>query len=101
MNPANLQIEGLCMAQAALHRLLIAKGVVTAEEVEAAMHFAEATLTGEDRSREGLNPSSRDAAVFALRLLRSAARQPLNEPLSFPELTAGVGRAKRPYNDQM
>lgn len=101
MNAANLQIEGLCMAQAALNRLLIAKGVVTAEEVEAALHFAEAALTGGDRSQERLSPANRDAVVFPLRLLRIAARQAMNEPLDFADLAEQVGRTKPAYNDQM
>jgi hypothetical protein len=101
MNPANLQVEGLCMALASLHRLLMAKGLLTGEEVESMLHFAETTLTGEERSVESLRPASRDAAVFPLRLLRAAARMPMNEPLSFPALTEKVGRGKKLYNDQM
>lgn len=101
MNVANLQIEGLLMAQAALHRLLVAKGLATAEEIEAALHVAEAGLGGEERSVEQLTPASRDAVAFPLRLLRQAALRPMSDPLSFSELATQVGREKPRYNDQM
>jgi hypothetical protein len=100
MDVANLQIEGLCLAHAALHRLLIAKGLVTTEEIGAALQFAEAELTGEDRCEE-LSPALRDAVVFPLRVMRVAAAKPLNDPLSFADLAKTVGRTKQPYNDQL
>ncbi|QCI68522.1 hypothetical protein [Phreatobacter stygius] len=101
MNTANLQLEGLCMAVAALTRLLVQKGVVTADEVDLALHRAEANLTSEDRQAEDMSPANRNAVVFPLRLLRLANRR-LNQPEpSFAELAVLVGETKRPYNDQM
>jgi hypothetical protein len=100
MDVANLQIEGLCLAHAALHRLLISKGIVTPDEIGTVLEIAEAGLTGEDRSEE-LSPAHRDAVVFPLRLLRVATVKPLSEALSFADLTRTVGRTKQPYNDQL
>jgi hypothetical protein len=100
MDASNLQIQGVCMAVAALQRLLIAKGLATAEEIDAALHFAEAAIISSDRAIETLPPAQRDAAAFPIRLLRCAAQQSMADPLDFSELAARVGRTKPIYNDQ-
>lgn len=101
MNTANLQLEGLCMAVAALTRLLVQKGVVTSDEVDLALHRAEASLTSGDRQSEDLSPANRNAVVFPLRLLRLANGQLDRPEPTFAELAVLVGETKRPYNDQM
>ena len=53
MNVANLQLEGLLMAIAAVNHLLVQKGVVSMQEIDAALQAAEAS---ENRSDE-LPPS--------------------------------------------
>lgn len=93
MNTANLQLEGLCMAAAALIELLKAKGLVAPGEVDAALVDAErAALKG--RGTE-LSPANLDAISFPIRLLRLAnTTSRAGEPLPFQELTRRVGAAR-------
>ncbi|MBN8941306.1 MAG: hypothetical protein J0H01_17500 [Rhizobiales bacterium] len=101
MNTANLQLEGLCMAVAALNRLFVEKGLVSPDEIDLVLHKAEASLTNEDPRSEDLSPANRDAVVFPLRLLRLANAQAGQPAPSFASLTKSVAGTKRPYNDQM
>ena len=74
MNTANLQLEGLYLAVAAMNNLL-------AEE---------------------LSLANRDAMAFSIRLLRLANDTvAVGENASFSDLARAVGATKRPYNDQM
>ncbi|HEV2502806.1 MAG TPA: hypothetical protein VGV39_07005 [Mesorhizobium sp.] len=101
MNVANLQIEGLLMAVAAINDALVRKGVLSAEEVELALRKVEASLTGDERLHEDLSPSNRDAVCFPIRLLMAAnTSQGQTDVASFAELARLVGRTKEPYNDQ-
>jgi hypothetical protein len=101
MNVANLQLEGLYLAIAAMHETLIRKGVVTREEVDEAMHEAEQTAINDDRSVESLRPAERDALAFPARLLRAAnATVSVDGAQSFSQLARRVGTEKLPYNDQ-
>jgi hypothetical protein len=102
MNVANLQLEGLLMAVASLNNLMVHKGLLSVDEIELALHKAEANLTGEERAYEDLTPAQRDAVCFPVRLLRMAnnAQSEANLP-PFSELTKMVGQTKDPYNDQM
>src|SRR5690606_30916783 len=72
MNAANLQIEGLLMAMAAINRRLVDRGILASEEIEQALAEAEAGMVGDDRALEGLTPANRDAVAFPLRWLRAA-----------------------------
>lgn len=101
MNTANLQLEGLLMAVAAINQALVSKGVLTSDEIEHALHVCEQTAQGDDRS-EQLSPANRDAIAFPSRLLRLAnasARSGAIPP--FSELTRQVGETKPKYNDQV
>ena len=101
MNTANLQLEGLLAAIAALNNLLVSKGIVSRGELEKALHVAEATATGDDRLSE-LSPANRDAIVFPLRLLRLANNMASADGVPpFSELARTVGETKQPYNDQL
>ena len=98
MNTANLQIEGLLMAVAAVNRSLVDKGVLSRAEIERALAICEANATGEDRAIEELSPANRDAVVFPIRLLRAANAD--GAPTTFSALTKAVGQNKGRYNDQ-
>jgi hypothetical protein len=98
MNTANLQLEGLLMAVAAISRRLVDKGVLTGEELDRTLAEVEATLTGEDRAVEDLSPANRDAIAFPVRLLREANRQGVEA--GFHALARRVGQDKGRYNDQ-
>lgn len=71
MNTANLQLEGLIMAVAAMNRLLVEKGLVTHEEVATALGEAEA---GFDAKHAGLSDANRKGMVFPIRVLAVANR---------------------------
>ncbi len=99
MNTANLQLEGLLLAMAEVNRTLVAKGVLGVDEIEAALHRAEASATAEERMSQDLSPANRDAVCFPIRLLRLANSTPQGD-LSFSALARDVGASKSPYNDQ-
>ena len=102
MNVANLQLEGLIMALASINRALVAKGLISPEEIDEALRKAEAGLTGEERAIEDLTPSYRDAVCFPIRLLQLAnAAHSEGELPAFSALTRTVGQTKGHYNDQM
>ena len=101
MNVANLQLEGLVMAFASLTHGLVRKGVLSVEEVDLALAKAEAAMTSEERLREDMTPSNRDAVCFPIRVLRLANRSSDdNDICSFSELARMVGQTKQSYNDQ-
>ncbi|MBA3447362.1 MAG: hypothetical protein H0T56_07105 [Pseudaminobacter sp.] len=102
MNTANLQLEGLYLAIASLNNVLVAKGLLTVEEIDAALRRAEANAIGDDRSVEELSPANRDAVCFPIRLLQLANNsQSESEIPTFSELAKMVGETKRPYNDML
>lgn len=101
MNTANLQLEGLCLAIAAVNRILVAKGLLTAAEIDTALRKVEAVAVGDDRAVEQLSPANRDAVCFPIRLLQLANNSGADTPWSFSHLAKMVGETKRPYNDQL
>lgn len=98
MNAANLQIEGLIMAVAAVNRCLAERGLLGRAEIDKALALAEAEITSDERAIEDLSPSNRDAAAFPIRLLRAA--NAVEGPAQFAALTRSVGQNKGRYNDQ-
>lgn len=101
MNVANLQIEGLCLAIAAINHSLVEKGILSQVEIDEALRRAEATARGDDRFVEDLNPSNRDAICFPIRVLQIANTAGAERPWSFTELARLVGETKQPYNDML
>jgi hypothetical protein len=100
LNTANLQLEGLLIALASMNSLLVAKGLVSAEEVTNALNIAEQTVLGDDRM-DGLDPAQRDAIAFPIRLLRLAGNGSTGRQIQpFSELARLVGETKPGYNDQ-
>lgn len=71
MNTANLQLEGLIMAVAAINRLLVEKGLASQDEIDRALAGAEA---GFDERTAGLSDSNRKGMVFPIRVLALANR---------------------------
>lgn len=102
MNVANLQLEGLIMAFASINKVLVSKGLLSADEIDAALRRTEASLTGEERAYEDLTPSYRDAVCFPIRLLQLANIMEAHDELpAFSALTRMVAQTKGQYNDQM
>lgn len=102
MNVANLQLEGLMMAVAAINNLLVHKGLVSIDDIDRALRQAEASFTGDERVYEDMSPANRDAVCFPLRLLMMANNMQSETGVpGFSELARIVGRTKEPYSDQM
>jgi len=102
MNTANLQLEGLLMAVAAVNQALVAKGVLTTEDLDRALATSEQTALGDNRVAENLSPANRDAIAFPARFLRLANNMAGEAGVpGFSELARMVGETKGPHNDQM
>ena len=92
MNTANLQLEGLYAAVAALLNALREKGVMTAEEIDACLKDAEDLNTS---ARRSLSPSNVDAVRFPFRYLRAANRTAAGgQPKSFFDIATEIGMTK-------
>jgi len=93
MNISNLQLEGLYMAVAAINHLLVAKGMVSRDEIAETLRIAEETMA--DDRREGLSPAQRDAIAFPLRLLQLAnSSAGETGTIPFQELARMIGQHK-------
>lgn len=102
MNVSNLQLQGLYLVMASLARTLVARGVLSREEVDRTFAEAEQIALGEERTAEDLPPAARDALAFPARFLRLANAQDAEDgPLSFAELTRLVGQTKGHYPDEL
>lgn len=102
MNTANLQLEGLLMAIAAVNQALVDKGILATEDVDRALAICEQTALGDERLTEDLSPANRDAVLFPIRLLRLANNMAGEHGLPpFAELARTIGETKHPYNDQL
>lgn len=98
MNTANLQLEGLYLAIAAINRALVAKGILGSDDIARALSVAEATAIGDDRMAEGLSSQQRDAVCFPIRVLRLANEGKAD--VSFSALARQVGLTKPEYGDE-
>jgi len=102
MNVANLQLQGLYLAIAAINNALVAKGLLTREEVGEALERAEQTALGDNRIFEDMNPASRDAVAFPARFLALAnANASDSGTLDFSALARLVGQTKGHYPDEL
>jgi hypothetical protein len=101
MNVANLQLQGLIMAVAAINNALVHRGVLSVDDVDLALQKAEQALTGEERFYEDLPQANRDAVCFPIRLLQAANHsQGETDVESFGELARLVGQTKEQFGDQ-
>lgn len=101
MNTANLQLEGVLMAIAAINRALVEKGILSVGDLDQALGVSEQLGLGSDRASESLSPAHRDAIAFPARVLRLANSIPGSDPLpDFAELAKTVGAMKERHNDQ-
>ena len=92
MNTANLQLEGLYAAMAALVSAIRDKGVLSAEEIETLLKQAEELNLEPERQISGPN---RDAIRFPFRYLRAANRAAAGGvPRSFFDIATEIGMTK-------
>lgn len=99
MNVANLQLQGLYIAIAAINEVLVQRGVLTRSDIDTALRTAEQVALADDRVSEDMNPASRDALAFPARLL-AIANGKAGDVSGFSELARLVGETKPLYNDQ-
>jgi hypothetical protein len=93
MNTANLQLEGLCMAVAALVELMKEKQIASQHDVDVALARVEQSAV--EGKQDDLSPANIEAITFPIRLLRLANSTSFEgHPLPFKELTRRVGEAK-------
>jgi hypothetical protein len=97
MNTANLQLEGLLLAVSAIADALKSKGILSRDDLEAALGRAE-TIARADPGRSGqMSPANVAAVLFPIRFLREANGREANgsgdvEGGSFSQLVAQVAR---------
>ena len=101
MNTANLQLEGLYLAIAAVNEALVEKGLLTRTEIGMALERAKQAALGDYRSEEDLSPANRDAMAFPARLLLLANEAGPEAAIpSFSELAKMVAGTKRAQHDR-
>jgi hypothetical protein len=99
MNTANLQLEGLYLVIAALNNALVAKGMMSREEIDMSLRVAEETARGDPECTDMSEPN-RDAVAFPARLLRLANNGASDGQIQpFSELAKLVGQLKEDGGD--
>lgn len=94
MNTANLQLEGVLLAMAALADVLARKGIVSRDEWVEALNRAEIEAAGEAKRSAEMRAAHVDGICFPIRFLRLAATLGPEERKSFMEIAALVGQTK-------
>lgn len=91
MNTANLQLQGLLMALAAVLEVMQREGLLETEQLDAVLARAEEKACADLASQE-LSGANRDAVLFPIRALRWAAAS--GNSLTFSALAGIVGETK-------
>ena len=78
MNTANLQLEGLLLALSALLSALESKGLLTRQELDAALDHAAANARTDQRHPSKLSAAHADAISFPIRFLQLAIGRTAN-----------------------
>lgn len=89
MNTANLQLEGLLLSISFLFETMRRKGLLTEQEIDAALREAETSLKLE-AATSNLSPANLEAIQFPIRFLRAATKMTSTGHISFAALTAMV-----------
>jgi len=100
MNTANLQLEGVLMAMAALCRLMREKGIADDLEIDSALREAEEMLATDGLRPEQLSAANVEAMKFPLRFLREANRCVEGDGFAYTKIATAVGRTRRSVPDQ-
>lgn len=98
MNTANLQLEGLYLAIAALTRALKDKNILSEAEIDAALGTAEDAVRSDRHRTEMLSDANLDAICFPIRVMRVMNGVNDGTTPSFTEVARYVGVTKpQPY----
>jgi hypothetical protein len=100
MNTANLQLQGLLAVCSALLRAIEQKGVLSREQIEAALHRAEADAAESAQQHDGLSDAHVDAVRFPARYLRMALSDAAGAR-SYARVATAVGRTKDSDEDRL
>jgi hypothetical protein len=92
VNTANLQLEGLYIALSSILATVRSKGLLSADEIDAALAAAERSATV-DNGDSHRSPANVEAVLFPIRLLRLANR-PNPGGQRFSDLAAQIGLSK-------
>ncbi|MCO6048293.1 hypothetical protein NGM99_00620 [Mesorhizobium sp. RP14(2022)] len=92
MNTANLQLEGLYLALAALMGSLRRHDILSESAIDAALAEAERAANDDSEIASERSEANRQAVAFPIRLLRLANAYGTAEMPSFSELAARVGQ---------
>jgi hypothetical protein len=92
MNTANLQLEGLMLAVAALFGEMKRKGSLHDGQIEQALDLAE---QGASRRTTDIPAANAVAILFPIRFLRAALRRAEGD-LDYQSLVVEIGRAREP-----
>jgi len=96
MNTANLQLEGLLVAFSAVLKELRQKGLLSSEDIDAALEAAEQTAAADRQRPDGLSAANVDAVLFPIRFLRAANACEDGQAIpAFSEMASTVGQTKR------
>ncbi len=96
MNTANLQLEGLYLAVAAILEGMCDKGLFERDELMGRLAEAEAALVKDQNRPAEMREANIEAICFPVRFLREALRVPSEgRSLSFAQLASRVGQSKR------
>lgn len=95
MNTANLQLEGMLLAISALMNALGRKGLLSTEEIAAALSEAEEAARKDELRPKGLSASNVEAVLFPIRFLQAVNTRPSEAKLpAFSHLATAVGETK-------
>lgn len=93
MNTANLQIEGLLLAVSRLLEALRRKGVLTQQEIDAALKEAEDAATRDAASRN-ISAAQAEGMVFPIRVLLTATNLEDGTVPTFTDLACMIGEGR-------
>jgi hypothetical protein len=93
MNTGNLQLEGLYLALAAVMDLMVKRGLLEREDLQAALAAAERTAE-RDAGERRLSAANGEAMLFPIKLLRLATELPRDTVPRFADLARELGESK-------
>lgn len=96
MNTANLQMEGMLMAVAALCRLMREKELLKTGEIDEVLSAAQDALAADRLRPDEVSAANVEAVLFPLRFLREAnRREGEGTTPAYTEIATAVGRTRR------